>query len=122
MGHVTSIAKTNYFWVNDFHAFKEGLKGFLVGDSESPIAFSYSEYKRRSKRALINMSAGEFETVGYHQDDANDVLDLLTYIQKHLVDGEECVIHEVCYEHASDMSITHYAITKEGIVTNEILE
>lgn len=122
MGNVYKIARTNDFWVNNLNNFKEGLKGFVGGEFGSEIQYSYSEYKKRSNKALINMSSEDF-SVGVWQQDNDDIeLDLLDYIQEHIVDGEEVEIHLVEYEHASDMCITKFIITKNDINFVEILE
>lgn len=122
MAQERSIARTTDFWVKNLNDFKEGLKDYIGGDYDSPVRYHYSDYKRRSKKALINMSSEDFSTDAWKRDNLHERLDLLQYIQQHLADGEECIIHLVTYEHGSDMAISKYHISAESVSETSILE
>lgn len=120
MGNVYYIANSNDFWINNLNEFKEGLKGFSGGEFNSEVQYSYSDYKRKSKKALVNMSSDDFGV--YLSRETGEELFLLEYIQKFIVEGETCIIHEVSYEHGSDMCITMYIITSENIKEKCLLD
>lgn len=121
MGSVKYIANSNEFWVNNLNDFKEGLEGYVGGEWESDVAYIYSDYKRRSKKALIKMDSTDFSIDLHKKDDYDDELDLLPYIQQHLALGSEAIIHLVEYEHPGDMSIIRYTVNHNNIKTEHIL-
>lgn len=122
MGSVKYIAHSNEFWVKNLNDFKEGLKGYVGGEWESPVRYNYTDYKRRSKKALIKMDSEDFTPEVHHKDDYDDQLDLLEYIKCHILEGEEAIIHWVSYEHPGDMSIFKYVITDLSVQQITILE
>lgn len=123
MGNVHTIAKTNDFWIKNITEFEEGLKGYVGGENEYGIGFTYLERSRRSKKALINMSCEDFSEEIWKDGDYNDRKNLLEYISEHLLDAsEKCIIYLVTYEHANDMEITHYRITDTGVSETAITE
>ena len=122
VGNTYYIGKSNSFWINNLPDFKNGLKGFVGGEHASPVQFNYEDYKRRSKKALINVSSGDFDTNLHHKDNDEIELDFLEYIQSFIIEGETCTIHLVTYEHAGDMSITKYIVTSNDISEVYILE
>lgn len=122
MGNVTYIANSNYFWINNLPEFKEGIKGFVGGEHESDVSYFFSDYKKRSKKALMNMSSEDFSIHVYREDDNDIELNLLEFIKSFIVEGETCIIHEVAYEHAGDMCITKYEVTSTEIKETVILD
>lgn len=122
MGNVHCIAKTNDFWIKNLITFKEELKGYIGGENETPVSYNYEDYKRRSKKALMNMSSEDFSEQVYKNPKDNEGMNLLEFIQSHIVEGETCVIHLVSYEHANDMMITKYSITSHSIDEISILD
>lgn len=117
MGHVHEIVRSNWFGIQNLTAFKEGLKGF-AGEFGN-FHFSYEDVKRRSKKANINISSEQFDR--YLENDREEQLDILAYIQLHIQEGDTCTLHAVSYEHALDLSISKYTVTSDGIVEDEIL-
>lgn len=122
MGNVHYVTKTNEFWIKNLNDFKEGLKGYVGGEHDSPVRFSYSDYKRRSKKALIDLNSEDFSVDIYPRDDYHKSMNFLEYIQQHLVEEEQAVIHLVAYEHAGDMCIYKYIVTPESIQSSTILD
>lgn len=59
MGNVSYLAHSNQFWINNLNEFKQELKGYVGGEWESEVAFNYTDFKRRSKNALISMSSSD---------------------------------------------------------------
>ncbi|MEK4025416.1 hypothetical protein [Sporosarcina sp. FSL W7-1283] len=118
MGHIVEIARSNDFIVKNLHNFKEGLRGFRGEFGE--FQFDYHGLKRRSKNAYVNVSSSHFEQ--WLENELEQEMDTLEYIQKHIKEGEECVIHLISYEHPMDMSITKYNITDISIKEYTILE
>lgn len=121
MGNVTYIAKSNSFWVKNLNEFKEGLKGFVGGEFNTPVNYHYEDYKKRSKKALVSVSSSDFDTDLYNEKTEKE-LDFLDYIRNYIVEGETCIIHLVSYEHPNDMSIDKYTITSESVEREIILE
>lgn len=122
MGNVHYVARTNQFWIKNLNDFKEGLKGYIGGEHGTQIRFFYHDYKKRSKQALIDMNSEDFADLAWNHENSEHTLDILEYIKTHIVEGEECTIHLVSYEHAGDMSITKYVVSFENIQQQEILE
>ena len=115
MGHVYEIAHSNDFIIKDLNKFKEGLEGF--NGECGKFEFTYSDYKRKSKNAQINVSSTHFDRWLENKDGLE--INIIEYIQQHIKDGEECIIHLVSYEQPINMSITKYVINnshKEEIV------
>lgn len=121
MGNVTSIASSNSFKVKNLNDFKDGLKGFVGGEFETEMNYFYSDYKRRSKNALIEICADDFSKHLSRKDDDSVDINILEYIQKHILEGEQCTIHHVEYEHPGDMCIYKYIINSNRIEEIEIL-
>lgn len=121
MGSVKYIANSNEFWVKNLNDFKDGLIGYVGGEWESDVAYIYSDYKRGSKKALIKMDSTDFSIDLHKKDDYDDQLDLLPYIQQHILEGEEAIIHLVEYEHPGDMSIIRYTVNSLSIDVEHIL-
>lgn len=121
MGNVTSIAKSNEFWIKNLNEFKEGLKGYIGGEYESPPSYQYSDYKKKSKRALISLNSEDFSLDYYKENNEDELLDFLEYIKLHILEDETCVIHLVTYEHSGDMEIFKYSVTSKSIQEEIIL-
>lgn len=121
MGNTTYIAKSNSFWIKNLIQFKEGLKGFVGGEFDTPVNYHYEDYKKRSKKALVSVSSGDFGTDLYNEETEQD-LNFLNYIKEHILEGETCIIHLVSFEHPNDMSIEKYIITSESLEIEVILE
>lgn len=117
MGEVYELARSNDFIIKDLPKFKEGLKGF-TGDG-GMVDYNYFDYKKRSKNAEINISSSRFDR--YVENKLGEEIDVFTYIQQHIKPEQECVLHVVSLEHASDMAITVYKINSNKIDENEIL-
>lgn len=123
MGHVKNVAKSTDFIVKNWHDFKDGLQGYVGGDGESPLNYSYFNTKRRSKNGTIHIhESHDFSEFLYKQGNYDDCLNLLEYIQEHMLEGEECIIHHVSYEHPMDMCIYKYTINKHSILEETILD
>lgn len=124
MGNLHSIAKSNDFWVKNLNDFKEGLEGFVGGEEESEVEYSYSDYKKGSEKALINISSDCFISDLWHRENPDDIqdIDFLEYIQSHLVEGEEVILHWICYEYVNDMSINRLRVTPEHIENTFLLK
>lgn len=114
LGHVTKVARGNDFKVKDLREFQEGLKGYLGYDTEQPLDYNYTDYKRRSKEAVINLSTVNFSECFYKEGEED--IDLIKYIKNHVEDGSVCKLYVVEYEQGGDMEITRYRITSKEII------
>ena len=129
MGYVTSIARSNEFKINNFDSFKNGLKDFIGGDREEELNYHYSEVKRRSRNATIQISSESFDTLLLKlerytevEEDGESIkkvrinyyetLELIPFIQEHLIENETCIIYHTEYEHAGDLEMYVHIITK----------
>lgn len=119
MGTYYSVANSNEFKIKNLGDFKEGLRGYLGGEHDAPFQFNYSDYKRKSKEAILTVSSDDFSQILIRNESR---IDTYEYIQDHIKEGEKCVIHLVEYEHGSDMEITRIEITSEVIAVVAILE
>lgn len=132
MGTVHSIA-TGKFIAKNKNEFYEGLKGYVGGDFCDRPNFLWSGGSKKGNNVEIELVEYNFDTILWKGQTKNrdtgevtpadyeDRLDLLKYIQEHLVNGGEMIIHHVEYEHASNMCIYKYIITKNNIEKIEIL-
>lgn len=118
MGFVHEITHSNDFIIKNLHEFKVGLEGFRGENGK--FAFTYFDFKKRSKNAVINVSSERFER--WLENEQGSELDVIEYIQQHIKDDEECIIHSVSYEHGSDMTISKYVITSNKTEEIKILD
>lgn len=123
MGQVTTVARISSFWVKNLDAFVLPLREYeYAGEYNSDIHCLYSDYRKRNRKALIDMSTHNFSEIVLKKGEEEETLDLYSHIQMHLLTGEICTVHLVSYEHAADMSIEKIVITESSIERTTLVE
>lgn len=120
MGTVYSIATSNSFKVKNLNEFRNGLKDYIGGHHETPLTFTWEGGSKKSNNVSITINSTDFSECLYNE--LEEEINILKYIQEHLADSETATIHNVEYEHPSDMCIYKYIIRKDSIDNFTILE